>query len=118
MLVDGQSFGGSWGRNFIINWFVAIQCKTIDCFIKHSWGLKLIGKGCPQNPPALIPLNNDDSTVSVRLILLKNLYFGINDFIIPVVKFFLYENLNLCLLADSAGWSWRKSGNRAESTEQ
>ena len=32
-------------RNFVGNWFVALQCKTIHYFIKHSLGRKFVGKG-------------------------------------------------------------------------
>ena len=37
MFVGYQNFAGSWGRNFVGNWFVALQCKTIHYFFKRSW---------------------------------------------------------------------------------
>ena len=52
MFVDCQKFAGLWGRNFVGNWFVALQCKTISLFNIHrdeSW--------------TLILANNDDFTV-------------------------------------------------------
>ena len=33
MFVDCQNFAGSWGRNFVGNWFVALQCKGIHYFL-------------------------------------------------------------------------------------
>ena len=39
MFSDCQHFAGLWGRYFVANWFVALQCKMIYYFVKHSWGL-------------------------------------------------------------------------------
>ena len=36
MFVDCQNFAGLRGQNFVGNWFVALQCKTIHFFIKRS----------------------------------------------------------------------------------
>ena len=47
---DCQNFAGSWGRNFLGNWFEALQCRTIHYFVKHSWGRKFVDKGKPKNP--------------------------------------------------------------------
>ena len=45
MFVDYQylNFAGSRGRNFMVKWFVAEQCKTVHYFDKNSWGLKFVG---------------------------------------------------------------------------
>ena len=37
IFVGYQNLAGSWGRNFVGNWFVALQCKTIHYFFKRSW---------------------------------------------------------------------------------
>ena len=42
-----QNFAGSWGLNLVDIWFVALQCKTIDCFVKHLRGPKYVDKGIP-----------------------------------------------------------------------
>lgn len=44
-----------WGLDFMGNWFVAFQYKTIHYFVKRSWGLEFVGKGNPRIPQTLIP---------------------------------------------------------------
>ena len=53
MFVHCQNFAGSWGSNFVGNWFLALQCKMIHYFLKCFWGLKFLGKGTPPNPRTL-----------------------------------------------------------------
>ena len=54
--VRGSSnFAGSWGRNFVGNWFVALQDMTIHYFVKPSWGHKFRGRCNQRNPRTLIP---------------------------------------------------------------
>ena len=36
MFVDCQNPAGLWGRNFVGNWFVALQCKTIHYFVTQT----------------------------------------------------------------------------------
>ena len=64
---DYQNFAGSRRCDFLGNWFVAFQCKTIHDFVKCLWGHKFVGKCNPQNPRTLCPppppTNKDDSTV-------------------------------------------------------
>ena len=48
--MDCQNFAVSWGRNFVGNWFEALQSKTIHYSVKCSWGRKFMGKGTPRNP--------------------------------------------------------------------
>ena len=55
MFVGYQNLAVSWGRNFMGNWFEALQCKTINYIFKRSWGRKFVGKGDPRNPRTLIP---------------------------------------------------------------
>ena len=50
MFMYCQNSAGSWGRNFVGNWFVAaLHCKTIHYFVLPSWGCKLVGKDDPRN---------------------------------------------------------------------
>ena len=63
MFVDCKNLGGLWGRDFVCNWFVALQRKTIHYFVKRSLGRIFVGKGKPRNPRTLTPKNNDDSTI-------------------------------------------------------
>ena len=37
MFMDPETFVGSWGHNFLGDWFFESQCKTIHYFVKHSW---------------------------------------------------------------------------------
>ena len=53
--MDCQNLFVLWGRNFIGNWFVALQCKTIHYFVKGSWGCDFMGKGNLRNPQTLVP---------------------------------------------------------------
>ena len=55
MFVDCQNFASSWEHNFVGNWFVALQCKTINDFDTRSWGRIFVRKGNPQNSRTLIP---------------------------------------------------------------
>ena len=56
MFVDCQNFAGSWGWNFVGNWFIALQCKTIFKYlVKHLLGRKFVGKGNPRNPRTFNP---------------------------------------------------------------
>ena len=50
MFVDCKNLGGLWGRDFVCNWFVALQRKTIHYFVKRSLGCIFVGKGKPRNP--------------------------------------------------------------------
>ena len=45
--MDCHNFAGSWVHvsNFVGNWFVAFQSKTIHYFVKLSWGHKFVGNG-------------------------------------------------------------------------
>ena len=45
MLGDCQNIAGSWGHNFVSNWFVALQYKTIYFFVKHFLVSEFMGKG-------------------------------------------------------------------------
>ena len=45
MLGDCQNIAGSWGHNFVSNWFVALQYKTIYFFVKHFLVSEFVGKG-------------------------------------------------------------------------
>ena len=38
MFLDCQNVGGSWGHNFLGNWFVALQYRSIHNFVKRLWG--------------------------------------------------------------------------------
>ena len=42
-------------RNFVGNWFIALQCRTIHCYVMRSWGRKCMGKDISRNPRSLIP---------------------------------------------------------------
>ena len=55
MFVDFQSFSGSWGRNLVGNWVVALQCKTIHDFVKRLYESKFVGRGHSLNAWKLIP---------------------------------------------------------------
>ena len=56
ILVDCQNFTGSWGCNFVGNWFVALLCKTIHYLVKCSWGHN-------ETHEHQTSINNDDSIV-------------------------------------------------------
>ena len=36
MLVDCQHFAGLWGHAFVVTWFFALQCKTINYIVNNS----------------------------------------------------------------------------------
>ena len=45
------------GTCFVGNWFVALQCKTINYIVKSSWGRKFIGNGtCNSRNPRTLNL--------------------------------------------------------------
>ena len=41
-------------RKFVVNWFIALECKTIHYFVKLSCERKFVGKCKPRNPRTLI----------------------------------------------------------------
>ena len=43
MFMDCQNVAGLWGRHFVGNWFVALQCKTFHYFVRCPWGCKYVG---------------------------------------------------------------------------
>ena len=56
MFVDCLTSAGSWGRNFVGNWFVTLQCKIIYYLVKHYWGTLIPRKrDNPRNPQILNP---------------------------------------------------------------
>ena len=54
MFVDYPNFADSLGMIFLINWFIALQCKTIHLFVISSCGRKFGGKSNPPNPGIFI----------------------------------------------------------------
>ena len=69
---DCQNFAGSWGRNFLGNWFEALQCRTIHYFVKHSWepdvnswvreNQKIHEHQTPTNNDSTVPLPHHSGT--------------------------------------------------------
>ena len=51
--MDYLNFADSLGMNFLINWFIALQCKNIHLFVISSCGRKFGGN--PPNPGIFIP---------------------------------------------------------------
>lgn len=47
MFLDRQNFAGSWGRDFVGNCFVPLQCTTS---LNVRGGRKFVGKGSQENP--------------------------------------------------------------------
>ena len=41
--------------NFVVDWFVALQCKTIQYLFMHLLGDLFMGEGNPQNWQTSIP---------------------------------------------------------------
>ena len=64
MFVDCLNFTGSWGHNFVGNWFVALLRKPIHCLVNRSCGRTFV---CVRETHEIhehkTPTINDDSTV-------------------------------------------------------
>ena len=52
---DCQNFAGSWWLYFVYNWIVALQYRTIHCYVKRSCGRKFVSRGNAQNLRTFIP---------------------------------------------------------------
>ena len=66
MFVDSQNFASLQGHNFVDNWFVALQCKTVHYLVKCSWDINSWVRETPEIHEHQTPTNNDDSTVHIK----------------------------------------------------
>ena len=73
IFVDCQNFAGSWGHNYVGNWFVALQDMTIHYFVKRSWGHNSWVVLTNKIHEHQSPMNNDDSTVNPLKLIYANI---------------------------------------------